>query len=315
MRRFVAAAIGWVLLAGSGLATGQQRGQRPRLQTRLPQGTKVLRNVEYARIGEKRALKLDLYLPAGGGKGLRRPLVIWVHGGGWRGGSKSSTPAVALLRDGFAVASVEYRLTGEAVFPAQINDCKGAVRFLRANADKYGLDPNAFGAWGSSAGGHLVALMGTAGDANELEGDVGGNAGVSSRVQAVCDWFGPTDFTVMRTAGSRSPVTMLLGGPPDEKADLARQASPVRHVSKDDPPFLIVHGDKDRLVPLSQSVRLDEALRKAGVESELHVVKGAGHGRFRDPAVAEKVRRFFRSHLQRERDDPGEQAVPDSSTR
>jgi acetyl esterase/lipase len=222
---------------------------------------------------------------------------------------------VALLQDGFAVASVEYRLSGEATFPAQIHDCKGAVRFLRANADKYALDANAFGAWGSSAGGHLVALMGTAGDANELEGDVGGNAGLSSRVQAVCDWFGPTDLTVIRSAGARNPVSLLLGGPPAKKPDLARQASPVAHVSKDDSPFLIVHGDRDRLVPLKQSELLDEALRKAGVESRLHVVKGAGHGRFRDPAVMEMIRKFFRATLRKRRDDPGEQAVPDGSAR
>jgi acetyl esterase/lipase len=182
----------------------------------------------------------------------------------------------------------------------QIHDCKGAVRFLRANAAKSGLDANAFGAWGSSAGGHLVALMGAAGDANELEGDVGGNVGVSSRVQAVCDFFGPTDFLAMkglpstiRHMSADSPESQLLGSPVTEVLDRARQASPVTYVSKDAPPFLIVHGDKDMLVPYQQSELLHAALTRAGVASELYIVKGGGHGGFSDPAVPEKVRSFF----------------------
>lgn len=315
MRRTVTAGILCLLMIGLAPASAQRRPARPNLQARLPRGAKVLRDVEYARLSEKRSLKLDLYLPGPAGKDAARPVVIWVHGGGWRGGSKNGTPATALIADGFVVASVEYRLSGEAKFPAQINDCKGAVRFLRANAGKYGLDPNAFGAWGSSAGGHLVALMGTAGDANELEGDVGGNPNVSSRVQAVCDWFGPTDLRSNRRRAIPSPVTLLLGGMPADKPQLARQASPVAFVSKDDPPFLIVHGDRDPVVPLSQSERLHESLKEAGVASELHVVKGAGHGRFRDPAVTEKVRKFFLDNLQKKGDGPGEGAVPRGGAR
>jgi len=305
LHRFGCVVIGLVLSAGMSAAMGQQRpatrpgagAQRPG-RPMLPAGVKVLRDVEYAKVDGK-SMALDLYLPDRPA-GARLPLVIWVHGGAWRAGSKDGTPAVALLRDGFAVASISYRLSQAAKFPAQINDCKGAVRFLRANAAKYNLDPNAFGAWGSSAGGHLVALMGTAGDANELEGDVGGNVGVSSRVQAVCDFFGPTDFMAMKGLPSTiqhmsadSPESQLLGAPVAENPDRAKQASPVTYVTKDDPPFLICHGDKDMTVPLNQSELLNDALTKAGVTSELYVVKGAGHGQFRDPAVGEKVRAFF----------------------
>ena len=302
-----------VLAAGMSAATGQDRpgaGQKAGAQQKpeagakrpgqaaLPANVKLLRDVEYAKVGEK-SLALDLYLPDHPA-GTKMALVIWVHGGAWRAGSKNPTPAVALLRDGLAVASISYRFSQAAKFPAQINDCKGAVRFLRANAAKYGLDPNAFGAWGSSAGGHLVALMGTAGDANDLEGDVGGNVGVSSHVQAVCDFFGPTDFLAMKgLAGTiqhmsaDSPESQLLGVPVAEIPALARKASPTTYVSKDDPPFLIVHGDRDMTVPYQQSELLHEALTRAGVASELYIVKGAGHGGFRDPAVPEKVRAFF----------------------
>ena len=299
LRRLGSVVLGFVLSAGMPAAMGQQRAgaARPERPAR-PANVKVQRDVEYAKV-EGKSMALDLYLPAVKA-GTRLPLVIWVHGGAWRAGSKDGTPAVALLGDGFAVASISYRLSGIAKFPVQIHDCKGAVRFLRANAAKYNLDPNAFGAWGSSAGGHLVALMGTAGDANELEGDVGGNVGVSSRVQAVCDFFGPTDFLAMKGLPSTiqhmsadSPESQLLGGAVEQVVQRAKQASPVTYVSKDDPPFLIVHGDKDMLVPYQQSELLHAALTKAGVTSELYIVKGAGHGGFRDPAVVEKVRAFF----------------------
>ena len=266
---------------------------------RLPEGVQAHRNVEYARAGEKKLL-LDLYVSKEAKQPL--PLVVWVHGGGWSGGDKRRCPATRLTEHGYAAASVNYRLSREATFPAQIHDCKAAIRWLRANAGKYNLDPKRIGVWGGSAGGHLVALLGTSGGVKEAEGDLG-NAEQSSRVQAVCDWFGPTDLA--RLAGAKAPrlgrshpVAGLLGGPASEKKQLAELANPITHVTSDDPPFLIMHGDRDPLVPVSQSRRLHDALTAAGVESTLHVVKGAGHG-FRGAPIDKTVREFFDKHLKK----------------
>lgn len=280
-----------------GLAPAQP--QRTRRQMRVPPGVKAHRDLEYAKVGSI-SLKLDLYLPRNAPPNKPLPLVAYIHGGGWRGGSKARCPAVLMCLKGYAAASIEYRLSGVAKFPAQIHDCKGAIRWLRANAKKYNLDPNRIGVWGSSAGGHLVALLGTSGDSNALEGDVGGNLEYSSRVQAVCDWFGPTDL--VKIVGDRGAdnvanvVARLLGGAVGDKRDLAILASPLTHVSKDDAPFLIMHGDQDRLVPLSQSRLLDAALKKAGVKSTLHVVKGRGHG-LGGPKIMQMVAEFFDTYL------------------
>jgi acetyl esterase/lipase len=207
------------------------------------------------------------------------------------------------------VASIDYRLSGEAIFPAQIEDCKGAVRWLRARAKEHGLDPNHFGAWGSSAGGHLIALLGTTGGVKELEGTVGGNAGVSSRVQAICDWYGPTDFLQMSAhapADSRidhdapnSPESQLIGGPIQENRGKAARANPITFVTRDDPPFLLMHGDRDNLVPLHQSELLHDALKRAGVEVTFRRLEGAGHGgaAFQAPDVLQQVVAFFDRHL------------------
>jgi len=257
-----------------------------------PPGVEVLRDLVYG-TGGGRDLRLDLYLPEEAPRPM--PLIVWVHGGGWRGGSKGRTRAAGMTARGYAVASVEYRLSGEAVFPAQIHDVKAAVRWLRANAEEYGLDPRKFGAWGSSAGGHLVALLGTSGGVGALEGE-GGSADRSSRVQAVCDFFGPADLTRLG-GGARDPVARLLGGTRDEKPDLARLASPVTHVSEDDPPFLLVHGDRDPLVPVAQSRLLHQMLVRAKVPSRLHEVEGAGHGWRRNPTVDRLVEDFFDEHL------------------
>ncbi len=265
-------------------------------------GVKVVKDLEYAR-ADGRKLLLDLYLPerASG----PRPLVVWIHGGGWSAGSKEGGRwrASQLTPKGYAVASIGYRLSGEAKFPAQIHDCKAAVRFLRANAEKYGIDPNRIVAWGSSAGGHLAALLGTSGGVEELEGDLG-NPDQSSCVQAVCDFFGPTDFTKMNDFPSaidhdaaRSPESKLIGGPIQQNKDKVAKANPITYVGKDDPPFLIVHGDQDRAVPYNQSELLHEALKKAGIETTLHRVKGGGHGRGFGPRVDAKVSAFFDKHL------------------
>ena len=269
--------------------------------------TRVLRDIEYVPGGHERQ-KLDLYLPiqiTGGGNPKALPLIIWVHGGAWQAGNKNNCPARRMLAKGYAVASINYRLSQHTIFPAQIQDCKAAVRWLRANAQEHGIDPNHFGVWGSSAGGHLVALLGTAGEVKQF--DVGENLDVSSRVQAVCDFFGPTDFTKMssfRTTmdhdSADSPESKLVGGPIQQNKDKCSAANPITYISKDDPPFLICHGDKDPLVPHNQSEILYDALKKANIEAKLHTVKGGGHG-FRDQQVDRLVEQFFDKHLKANR--------------
>src|SRR5262249_39045436 len=202
-----------VLLVAASVASAQP--PRPR----LPNGTKVHKDLEYVQGGHERQ-RLDLYVPERADTPL--PVIVWIHGGAWMGGSKDGgVPALPFLGKGYAVASVNYRLSQHAVFPAQIQDCKAAIRWLRANAKTYNLDPERIGVWGASAGGHLVALLGTSGGVEDLEGK-GGNADQSSRVQAVVDFFGPTDFLQMDAHAvpdarlkhdpPSSPESRLIGG-------------------------------------------------------------------------------------------------------
>ncbi len=227
-----------------------------------------------------RPLRLDLYLPAGTPPFA---VVVWVHGGGWQGGDKGLGPGHHALRQrgrGYAVASLEYRLSGEAVFPAQIQDCKAAIRWLRANSAAYGLDPARIAAWGSSAGGHLVALLGTSSNVVELRDLAQGNAAQADAVQAVVDWYGPTDFLQM--SGSHhdagSPESRLLGCDIDECPDRVAIANPISYVDAGDPPFLIQHGSRDATVDPNQSALLHAALLASGVQSTHTVLPGAGHG-------------------------------------
>ena len=286
----------------SGMASMTPAGQPQPGQPDLSRMT-VLRGIAYVPGGHERQ-KLDLYLPKEADPSGKRPLIVWIHGGAWLGGSKERPPALRFVEKGYAVASVNYRLSQHAIFPAQIEDCKAAIRWLRASAAEYGYDPNRIGVWGASAGGHLVALLGTTGDVKEF--DVGPNAGVSSRVQAVCDFFGPTDFTKMGNFPSTmkhdapdSPEAKLIGGPIQENKDKAQRANPIAYITKDDPPFLVVHGDKDPLVPHHQSEILLDALKKTNVEATLYTVKGGGHGGFKDPQVDVLVAEFFERHLRR----------------
>jgi acetyl esterase/lipase len=270
---------------------------QPSRQPALPPGTKVLKDLEYGRAGD-RAMHVDLYLPEKTEKPL--PLIIWIHGGAWMAGTKDNpSPALRFLKDGYAVAQVGYRLSQDAKFPAQIHDCKAAVRWLRANADKYNLDPNRFVAWGASAGGHLVALLGVTGSVTELEGTVN-DLKHYSRVQAVIDWFGPTDFlhigepeSDLKHNAPDSPESKLIGGPLLENKHKAAKASPITYTSKDAPPFLIMHGDKDRTVPFNQSELLYAALKKAGADATFIPMKGAGHG-FGGPDAITAVQDFLK---------------------
>ncbi len=272
----------------------------------LPPNTKVLRDIEYIP-GGGHSRSLDLYLPEKKGN-AKLPLVVWIHGGAWLGGDKGANQALGLVQDGFATASINYRLSGEARFPAQIEDCKAAIRFLRSKAAEYGIDGERIGVWGSSAGGHLASLLGTS--STVKDGDAGGKNGPSSRVEAVCDFFGPADLlTLSSQAGNNaalnhddpnSPEAQLIGGPIQQNADKARAASPISYITKDAPPFLIVHGDKDSVVPVGQSWELDGALRQAGASSSLHIVSGGTHGdNFVTKEIAPLVKEFFEKTLKR----------------
>jgi acetyl esterase/lipase len=212
-----------------------------------------------------RRQKLDLYLPKAG---TNLPLIIIIQGGAWLGGNKEMDVPLDYLARGYAVASINYRLSQHALFPAQIEDCKTAVRWLRANAAKYSLDPARFAAWGKSAGGHLAALLGTTGDVKPF--DVGENLSFPSRVQAVVDYFGPTDFLQMQAHrlpdgrqhdAAKSPESLLIGGLVQENKDKAARANPITYVTKDAPPFLICHGDLDPMLPHHQSELLEAALK------------------------------------------------------
>ena len=269
--------------------------------------TPTVKDVAYASASPTQ--KLDLYLPEGAGP---FPLILNVHGGGFMMGDKSNPPGTdEFLANGYAVASVDYRLSGEALAPAQIEDLKAAVRFLRANADKYKLNPDKFAGFGGSAGGSLVALLGTSCGAAALEGAELGNAGQSSCVQAVVDWFGPTDFLQMdkQFAGTScpanhdqadSPESKLVGAPIQTVPDKVRLVNPITYVTADAPAFLIQHGTADCNVPPQQGQLLYDALKAAGSnKATLTFLEGAGHGgpQFSDAANMKVVLDFLAKYL------------------
>ena len=280
-----------------------QPGRRPP----LPEGIEARLDLPYAGTDNPRQ-KLDLYLPRERAAGKPLPVIVFVHGGGWRAGDKSrglSNIADWVASGDYAGVSVGYRLTDEAIWPAQIHDCKAAIRWLKAHAAEWGLDPTRIGVWGSSAGGHLVSLLGTSADVPELEGGLGAHPDQNSRVACVVNYFGPENFltltrqpsTIDRSQGRDYPEALLLGGPVAEREAAARQASPVTHVSAGDAPFLTVHGTRDPVVPYAQAEEIHAALQKAGVPSLLQEMSGADHGGFRSPELDRRVRQFFDRHL------------------
>jgi acetyl esterase/lipase len=263
---------------------------------KLPDGVVLEADIVYGKAGE-RELHLDLVRPE---KEPTKPLpvIAFIHGGGWRNGNKRGgvgNVAALVATGNYIGVSIEYRLTGEAIWPAQINDCKAAIRWLRANAATYHIDPDRIAVWGGSAGGHLVSLLGTSGDVADLEGN-NGNSGYSSRVNAVVDYCGPSDLLafidseVMQKPDS--PLALLFGGPVQEHKAEAKQASPVTYVTSDDPSFLVVHGTVDPLVPLAQAETLTTALKKAGVPVTFIRMEGGGHS-IRGPEITARVHAFL----------------------
>jgi acetyl esterase/lipase len=263
---------------------------------------RIVRDIEYAAVGDYKLL-LDLYLPE---KAAHAPLVVWIHGGAWRSGSKADMPLTWLVSQEFAVASVDYRLSPTARFPAQVHDIKAAIRFLRGEQARYGYDTERIAVAGSSAGGHLAALVGTTNDHPQLEGDVGKYLTQSSRVDAIVDYYGPTNFmTILKQStphglSVRVPaLQLLLGDQPEHVPELARLASPVAHVDRNDPPLLMLHGDQDPQVPINQSHELHAACKQNGVTASLEVVHGGAHGGdlFFDEPRRELVQQFLEKHL------------------
>jgi acetyl esterase/lipase len=244
-------------------------------------------DVTYGKAGDEE-LKLNFARPAGDGP---FPAVVFVHGGGWYLGNRQGyrPETTEAIRRGYAAVTISYRLmtfdesqkettTADTIFPAQIHDAKAAIRWMRANAELYHIDPNRIGVTGRSAGGHLSLLLGLTDPESGLEGDCG-NPGYSSRVQAVVNVFGPTDLKACYETSSVAWIFRLfMGGTPAETAEMYKAASPVTYVSADDPPVLTLHGSEDRVVPIAQATVLDEKMKLAGASHTLTVFEGQGHG-------------------------------------
>jgi len=238
---------------------------------------------------------LDLCLPSLGNPPY--PLIVCIHGGGWTAGDKSDCFTGELLASGYATASVNYRLTSFSKFPAQIEDCKTAVSWLRSHAASLNIDPERIGVWGASAGGHLAALLGTTGDIIHPAWAAPKPGCLSNKVEAVCDWCGPSDLLTIADQVRRQneivrPVCRLLGTAPWLDPDLARQASPVTYAHKGCPPFLIMHGSADPIVPSAQSKELSDCLIKQGVDCTFELIPGGSHN-FYNTENARKMVSFF----------------------
>lgn len=246
---------------------------------------RVIENISYVEKDTGVAHTLDLYFPPG--EHAKVPLLVWIHGGAWKEGDKQPSPMMPLLMRGFAVAGINYRFAPDNKFPAQIYDCKAAIRWLRKHADEYGFDKNRIGVFGISAGGHLASLLGASNGVKELEGTVG-VTGESSDVQAVVTWCGPSNLVTMHSQAGpndqldydseNAPITMFLGGTAEKKPELAKAASPVTYLKPGlKVPCLIMHAEKDPVVPFAQSQELYEAWKKTGAPVTLESVKTDQH--------------------------------------
>ncbi len=272
------------------------------VQARLPKGTIIHGNIPYNNDTLKKHL-LDIYLPAGA-KG-KLPLVVFIHGGGWIGNDKysdmgyMSNTVAAMLNNGMAVASIDYRFAMQAVFPAILQDCNKAVSFLYDSADKYNLDRNKIALMGFSAGGHLASLMGTSQN-NKILNFYFPNTYCPFQYKAVADFYGPVDLVLLPgNEDEKSPEGLLIGAAPLLRPDLAKAASPITYIDKNDPPFLIYHGEKDNTVSNKQSKLFSAWLTYYGVKNELTIVKDAPHfGAMYDvEEIRNKVIDFLIQHL------------------
>lgn len=268
----------------------------------FPKGTVLHNNIPYNNDSLPKHL-LDIYMPANA-KG-KVPLVIFVHGGAWWSNDKYADMGymqktiAEIVSSGYALASIDYRFSTEAAFPAQIQDCNRAVSFLYDNAVNYGIDKNRFAVMGFSAGGHLASLMGLSRNNNVSTFFMPGTS-LSFNFKAVVDFYGPSELLLFpRNDDPKSPESILIGATPLERPDLAKAASPVTYVDKNDPPFLIIHGGKDNTVSPKQSRLLSSWLTLAGVSNELIIVKDAPHfgDMFDADEVRTKVINFLKEHL------------------
>ena len=284
-----------------GQAQAPKGGARP-----VPASVEAKLDLPYADTDNPRQ-RLDLYLPKERKGEKPLPVIVFIHGGGWRAGDKASGAGnvMRFVEAGeYVGVSVGYRLTNEVQWPAQIHDCKAAIRWVKAHAKEHNLDATKIGVWGSSAGGHLVSMLGTSGDVKELEGAVGKHLDQDSRVTCVVNYFGPENFltmirqssTIDRTKGRDYPEALLLGGSVPEREAVAKEASPVTHVSAGDAPFLTVHGTKDPLVPFAQGEEIHAALKQVNVPSILQQMTNGGHG-FRHADLDQRVKQFLDLHL------------------
>jgi len=284
------------------IAVSQVFAQTNPAMDAFPTGTILHGNIPYNNDTLQKHL-LDIYLPANA-KG-KLPLVIFIHGGGWLSNDKYADmgymkkTVAEIVSNGFALASIDYRFSTQAVFPAQIQDCNRAVSFLYDNADKYGFDKKRFAVMGFSAGGHLASLLGLSKN-NNVEKFFMPGTNRSFNIKAVVDFYGPAELILFPGSNDeKSPESILIGAAPLARPDLAKAASPVTYVDKNDPPFLIIHGEKDELVSTKQSQLLSAWLRVVGVQNELIIVKDAPHYgvMFDTDAVRNKVMAFLKQQL------------------
>lgn len=282
------------------------------------QSYSIVPNLEYANVAGT-SMQLDLRIPDGPGP---FPVIVYLHSGAWITGDRTGGPAIRQATRGYAVASIDYPLAPQFIWPTQIEACKAAVRWVRANAARFHLDPSRVGAFGTSAGGHLAAMLGTSGGEASLEGLELGNAQFSSRVRAVVDFYGPTDLLLINDQklpcypgldanASYMPPSLLIGCPIQQCKEKTETANPIQYVTADDPPFLIMQGTADCLTPYQQSVMLDDALKTAAVDSTLYLVQGAQHSDdiFTSPAYQQIVDDWLDKHLRDARSPARRRAV------
>ncbi|MCM8785387.1 MAG: alpha/beta hydrolase [Candidatus Omnitrophica bacterium] len=264
----------------------------------------IIKDIPYRKVKNKE-LFLDI-IKRVDEENKKLPVIVYIHGGGWISGNKETglNKLLPFVENGYLGVSISYRLSNEAKFPAQIEDCKCAIRFLRANSEKYNIDSEKIGVWGESAGGNLVCLLGVTDD--NTFNNSGEWKGYSSRVSAVCDWFGRTNFLIDIKRSEEGPyvyISKLLGGPIEENLEKAIKVSPYYYETKNCPPFLIVHGENDNIVPYSQSEMFYNKLKKNKVDVTLIKVKNAGHGVGFSKKVVNYVISFFDYHLKGQKDN------------